>query len=112
MMNRQALRLPCMRLSSTYMRFPSAVLLSAILFCFSHTAVAADLNPLLPADTTSPRATLRGFVVSVDEIYRQLKDVTESYSRSDRLYLTSEESRKQADLINNASKATQYFGPL
>jgi MscS family membrane protein len=108
-MNRLALRLPCICLGSTYVHFLGAVLLSAILLCFPHSAVATDLNPLRPADTSSPRATLQGFVTSVDEIYRQLKDVIEPYSRSDRLYLTSEERRSQADLVNNASKAAQYL---
>jgi MscS family membrane protein len=89
--------------------FLGAVLLILVLYGFSNAAVATDLNPLRPADTSSPRATLRGFVANVDETYRQLKDLTESYSRSDRLYLTSEERRVQADLVNNASKSVKYL---
>jgi MscS family membrane protein len=106
-MNRQALRLPCMRLSSTYMHFLGAVLLSAFLFCFSHSAVATDLNPLRPADTTSPRATFQGFVTKFDEAFLHMRDFLTSYSQSDRLYLNAEERRKQAEIISDAMTAIQ-----
>jgi len=48
---------------------------------------AADVNPLQPADTSSPRASLQGFIEAVDNIYLGTKDVLEEYGRSDRLYL-------------------------
>jgi MscS family membrane protein len=91
------------------MYFLGAALLIAILSGFSNSAVAADLNPLRPADTSSPRAIFQGFVLSIDEAYLHMRDVLTSYSRSDRLYLNSEERRKQAKIIPGATTAIQYF---
>ena len=84
-------------------------LLIAILSSFSNSAVAGDPNPLRPADTSSPRATFQGFVSSADEAYLHLLDVITSYSRSDRLYLNSEERRKQAEIVPGATRAIRSF---
>ena len=39
------------------------VALIGLISIFSNVANAADVNPLRPVDTSSPRATLQGFVV-------------------------------------------------
>ena len=50
-----------------------AALLIAISLGFSNSAIAADLNPLRPPDTSSPRATVfQGFVASIDEAYLRM----------------------------------------
>jgi len=64
------------------------VVLASLLLGFAYVADAAGVNPLEPADTSSPRASLQGFIESFDDIYLGMKDVLEEYSRSDRLYLT------------------------
>ena len=45
----------------------SAILIG-LLFGFAYAAKAADPNPLRPADTYSPRATLQGFVETMTSI--------------------------------------------
>ena len=81
--------------------------LIAVLFGFSNSAPTAELNPLRPADTSSPRATLQNFIAGTDAGYLRMKELLTSYSRSDRLYLNSAERRAQADIIPSASKAIQ-----
>lgn len=82
-------------------------LLIALLRRFSSGANAADLNPLRPPDTSSPRATLQGFVETTDELCRRMKDVINSYAASDRLYLSPGERQVHADTFRSASKAIQ-----
>jgi MscS family membrane protein len=84
-----------------------AAVLIAGLFGFSNAAPTADLNPLRPADTSSPRATLQNFIAGTDAAYLRMKELLTSYSRSDRLYLNSAERAAQADIIPSASKAIQ-----
>ena len=47
---------------------PIAVVI-VMMFAFANTANTADINPLRPVDTSSPRATLQGFVEIMDETY-------------------------------------------
>jgi MscS family membrane protein len=49
-------------------------------------------NPLRPADTGSPRETLRGFLQTLNDTHASLLQIVESYFSSSRLYLTDEES--------------------
>jgi MscS family membrane protein len=84
-----------------------AAVLIAVLFGFSNSAPTADVNPLRPADTSSPRATLQSFIAGTDAAYLRMKELLTSYSRSDRLYLNSAERAAQADIIPSASKAIQ-----
>jgi MscS family membrane protein len=84
-----------------------AAVLIIVLFGFSNSAPTADLNPLRPADTSSPRATLQNFIAGTDAAYLRMKELLTSYSRSDRLYLNSAERAAQADIIPSASKAIQ-----
>ena len=48
--------------------------------------LAADAgNPLTPADTSSPRATLRGFVETLNQGHAQVAEIVTSYFSSSRL---------------------------
>jgi MscS family membrane protein len=76
-------------------------LILALLILLSHLggALAADArNPLTPADTSSPRATFRGFVETLNHGHAQLKEILKSYLSSSRLYLSTEE-RKEVDRL-------------
>ncbi|MDD5322689.1 MAG: hypothetical protein PHD43_19170 [Methylococcales bacterium] len=54
-------------------------------------ARAGEANPLKPIDTSSPRATLQGFIEFMNEGYGTGIGVLESYLASSKLYLSSEE---------------------
>ena len=60
----------------------SAALLIGSILAFSNAARAAEVNPLRPVDTASPRATLQDFVVTMDGIYRGMKDILQEYAAS------------------------------
>jgi MscS family membrane protein len=60
-------------------------------------AVDTD-NPLAPADTSSPRATLSGFIESLNHGHAQLTEIIKSYFGSSRLYLSAEE-RMEVDIL-------------
>jgi MscS family membrane protein len=79
--------------------------LLALIFAFSNVANAADDNPLRPVDTSSPRATLQGFVETIDELYTRMTGLLKSYAASDRLYLTREERRFQFATLSKAVDA-------
>ncbi|MDX2457128.1 MAG: mechanosensitive ion channel family protein [Gammaproteobacteria bacterium] len=55
-------------------------------------------NPLTPADTSSPRATLRGFVTALNQGHAQVTEIITSYLNSPRLYLTDAE-RTEVDRV-------------
>jgi MscS family membrane protein len=80
-----------------------------LIFVLSNVANTADVNPLRPVDTSSPRATLRGFVVTMDVIYLGMKDVLQEYAASQRLYLTPDERRKQLEVLSTAAKAIKVL---
>jgi hypothetical protein len=84
-----------------------ALFLIGQLFGFSYTAKSAEFNPLRPADTSSPRATLQGFVETMDEIYLGMTEVLKSYAASNRVYLSPEERRKQLAILSNGFKAAR-----
>jgi MscS family membrane protein len=81
------------------------VALVTLLLGFSYAAKAADPNPLRPLDTSSPRATLEGFVDTVDSTYAGLTDIMEEYAKSDRLFLTPGERLTWTSLLRRASTA-------
>ena len=85
------------------------VLLIELIFVFSNPANTAEVNPLRPVDTSSPRATLQGFVGTMDEIYRAMKDILQEYAASQRLYLTPDERRKQVEMLSTAVKAIKVL---
>ncbi len=85
---------------------PSALaVLVGILLCCTGFALAAATGPLNPLDTSSPRATLQGFIESVDGIYAGMTDLFEEYAKSDRLYPTPQERQRQIELLRRAPKA-------
>jgi MscS family membrane protein len=84
-------------------------LLIACLFGICRASNAADDHPLRPPDTSGPRATLLGFIETMNDIHRRSKEVLESYDESDRLYLSSEERQKLADALGEGPKAVQFL---
>jgi MscS family membrane protein len=83
--------------------------LIVLLLCVANTAGATDIHPLRPPDTSSPRATLQGFIETTDDVYRRMAEVLDSYGRSARLYTSAEERRKQSEALEDALKLGQYF---
>ena len=79
------------------------------IFVFPNLASTADLNPLRPVDTSSPRGTLQDFIASMDQIYLGTKDVLQEYAASQRLYLTPEERRKQVGVLSTAGGAIKVL---
>jgi MscS family membrane protein len=61
-------------------------------------AGGVDSNPLKPIDTSSPRATLQGFIEFTNKAYEAGAGVTNAYIASSELYLSSE----QLDSIQDA----------
>jgi MscS family membrane protein len=80
-----------------------------LIFVLSNVANTADVNPLRPIDTSSPRATLQGFVVTMDEIYLGMRDVLQEYAASQRLYLTPDERRKRFEALSTTAKAIKVL---
>ena len=80
------------------------VILFALLLGPAHAATDAD-NPLRPSDTSSPRATLLGFIETTDQVFSRVKGMMASYGASDRLYPSTEERRIQAT-ASSTSRAT------
>jgi len=77
-----------------------------LLLSYHGSSLAADLdNPLTPADTSSPRATLSGFIEAVNDGHAQLKDILKSYLSSSRLYLSTEERKEVDRLFENVALA-------
>jgi MscS family membrane protein len=83
--------------------------LIGLLFGLSCMARAADPHPLRPPDTSSPRAALLGFMEATDDLYRSMTEVLEEYGRSDRLYLSSAERKKQLAALGNSSRIIRYL---
>src|SRR4029077_14517552 len=83
------------------------LLVIGVVLAFGDGASAAETNPLRPLDTSSPKATLQDFIETLDELYRGLKSNLQEYEASQRLYLTSDERRKQAEAASNAAKAVK-----
>src|SRR5882724_120844 len=92
-----------------YASYLNIVLQIELIFVFSNLANTAEVNPLRPVDTSSPRATLQGFVGTMDEIYRGMKDFLQEYAASQRLYPTPDERRKQVEALSAAPKAIKVL---
>jgi len=87
--------------------FLGLAVLVGILFGFPYAAKAADPSPLNPLDTSSPRATLQGFIETVDDIYSGMTSVLEEYANSDQLYMTAGLRKKRMATLRHASKAVR-----
>ena len=84
-------------------------LVLSIAILFSSPVAAADVNPLRPADTSGPRATLQGFFETIDAAYGRSSEALDSYAASGRLYLSPEEREGQIAALTNASKAVRFL---
>ncbi|MEN8800933.1 MAG: hypothetical protein ABF297_03060, partial [Thiogranum sp.] len=69
------------------------------------TLAADEVNPLTPADTSSPRATLRGFVEILNHGHAQLTEILKSYLSSSRLYLSAAERMEVDSLLDQLELA-------
>ena len=85
----------------------ATALLITVVFAIPSSAESVDPNPLRPADTSSPRATLRSLIEYVDESYRGMADLYKSYDNSGRLYLNAKERQKRVETLQNSLKAVQ-----
>jgi MscS family membrane protein len=83
--------------------------LTTFLLSIVSAASAGDNYRLRPPDTSSPRATLEGFIATFDDIYGRLENAMEDYAESDRLYMTTEERRQQLTGLGEAPKALRYL---
>jgi MscS family membrane protein len=83
--------------------------LIAFLLGTASVANAADDNPLRPPDTSSPRATLQGFIATVDDVYSRMNNVLGAYVDSGRLYFTAEEERQRRAAREEAPSAFRYL---
>jgi MscS family membrane protein len=86
-----------------------ALAFAALMALLTGFAGATDRYPLRPADTSSPRATLQGFIENTDDLYLRMKEVLTEYAGSDRLYLSTEERSMQADALRNAAKLARFI---
>jgi MscS family membrane protein len=98
-----------MTTSAAFVRHFARTVAMACLLGAATVAKAADDYPLRPPDTSSPRATLQGFIATTDDIYRRMKSVLEGYADSDRLYLTTEERRQQRAALAEAPDTFRYL---
>ena len=64
----------------------SALAAALLLLAFNLPSAAnpTDNNPLRPVDTSSPRATLQGFGMALDDAYRSMQEVLQEYGASGR----------------------------
>ena len=65
-----------------------------LLFHLGGVLAADAVNPLTPADTSSPRSTLSGFIATLDQARTRLKEIVKSYKSSSRLYFSDAERRE------------------
>ena len=109
-----SLRQPPLQKRSTALMRPGAWTLLfgaiALLFALSGLARAADdTNPLRPADTSSPRATLHSFLDAFDAIQRPMVELMQTYVASDRLYLDADERQRQRAALAQAPKLFRFL---
>ncbi len=62
-------------------------------------------NPLSVPDTSSPRATLQGFLAVTDDIYTRWAKLLSDYGATRHLYPTPEERAEQKDILRTARTA-------
>jgi len=98
-----------MHIANIVAKFPRLVVLLIALVVVWNPAKTADLNPLRPGDTSSPRATLRGFIETIDGMYFRFAELVNSYGASGRLYFSQEERQKQRSSLLTALTAIQFL---
>jgi len=72
-------------------------------------ADTAAPEPLRPPDTSSPRATLEGFMDTTAGIQAGFVEVLKSYVSSDRLYPSAEERRQQRAILASGRRVLRYL---
>src|SRR5215472_655984 len=72
-------------------------------------ADTAPPEPLRPPDTSSPRATLEGFMDTTAGIQAGFVEVLKSYVSSDRLYPSAEERRQQRAILASGRRVLRYL---
>ena len=87
----------------------ATLLLIIILYTCPGWAETPYPNPLQPIDTSSPRATIQGFIEGIEERYRRSAEVFKSYMASDRLFLNASESGTIAENNRVWSKSVEYL---
>jgi MscS family membrane protein len=98
-----------MVLRSKSVRYVARALLVALILGIASAAHSAGDYPLRPPDTSSPRATLQGFVDATDDLYRRMTTVMEHYADSGRLYMTSGEQRERVATLSKARESFRYL---
>jgi MscS family membrane protein len=66
---------------------------------------ANEANPLQPIDTSSPRATLQGFLETTSKSYAEKTGLLNSYLTSQRLFLAPEEVAALRDSLGRVESA-------
>src|SRR4051794_5368449 len=96
---------------STARGFGAVLLVILVMFSYSNSAIAEDTTPLRPADTSSLRAMLNNFIMTVESVYRTMHDLLLSYSQSGRLYLNVEARASSTSHSQRAGRSsiTGYF---
>ncbi len=73
--------------------------------------LASATNPLQPIDTSSPRATLQGFIATMDEGYEMGYGRVRAYLESSRLFLSDEDfslMRQSLARLNMAERVIDF----
>ena len=83
------------------------IILAFVLIFSGSVAQALDSNPLAPADTSSPRGTLRSFMIAVDDGLDVELASTLSYLASDRLYRNEFENQLLAEADTHFIRALE-----
>jgi MscS family membrane protein len=84
-----------------------AAILFTVVLGFASPAKSADVNPLRPPDMSSPRATLEGFVASMDRAYAGSNEVISTYAASKRLYMSRAERLRLGTVRMQAIRAVR-----
>lgn len=85
----------------------AAILLLVVLGLAGPARSADEANPLRPPDMSSPRATLEGFVASMDRAYAGSNEVISAYLASNRLYMSAGERHRLAAVRAGAIQAVR-----
>jgi MscS family membrane protein len=82
-----------------------SAIVAMLLVCLPPGTRAADPTPLRVPDTSSPRATLQGFIQTTDDIYVRWAELLTKYWESGELYPTVGQRRLQNDALGRVQNA-------
>ena len=85
----------------------AVVLIALVALC--GVARAGDPNPLRPVDTSSPRATLQGFLAAMAGIETGMAGVINDYAASGRLYLGPDLRKRQIAILSRGRDVIRYL---